>query len=83
MLSQTGFQAVKVYLREYRLAFASLFDVVNWWSSAGLRPYLAALPDGAQEHFKEAFGGGFERRRSDAGIEFNFRRLFAFAEKTQ
>jgi trans-aconitate 2-methyltransferase len=81
VLSHTGFRAVKVYSKEYHLCFGPLSDVVNWWSSAGLRPYLAALPEGAQEHFKEAFGEGFERRRTDKGIEFDFRRLFAFAEK--
>ncbi len=83
LLSHAGFRGVKVYIREYRLSFGPLPDVMNWWSSAGLRPYLACLPGSAQEHFKEAFGEGFERTRTDRGIEFNFRRLFAFGEKTQ
>ncbi len=81
VLTRTGFQAVKVYIKEYHLAFGAVNDLVNWWSSAGLRPYLAALPHTAQEHFKEAFGEGFDRSRTDKGYEFEFRRLFAFARK--
>ncbi len=82
LLAETGFRDIKVYAREYRLCFGPLSDVVNWWSSAGLRPYLACLPEGAQEHFKAAFGEGFERKRTAKGIEFDFRRLFAFGEHT-
>ncbi len=82
MLSRAGFQSIDVSYKDYHLRFSGVPDVVNWWSSAGLRPYLAALPEGAQQHFKEAFAEGFERNRTDKGIEFNFRRLFALAEKS-
>jgi trans-aconitate methyltransferase len=81
MLAQAGFGSVNVYYKDYRLQFSDIPDVLNWWSSAGLRPYLAALPNGAQEHFKEAFAEEFENNRTDKGIEFTFRRLFTFAEK--
>jgi len=81
MLAQAGFGSINAFYRDYYLQFSDIPDVVNWWSSAGLRPYLAALPEGAQEHFKEAFAEGFENNRTDKGIEFTFRRLFAFAEK--
>lgn len=81
MLVRAGFQSIRVFYRDYRLTFPGVSEVVNWWSSAGLRPYLAALPEGAQEHFKDAFAEGFENNRTDKGVEFNFRRLFAFADK--
>lgn len=81
MLAATGFRSVRVFYKEYGLLFDSLPDLVNWWSSAGLRPYLAALPENGQEHFKEAFAEGFEKNRTERGIEFTFRRIFAFAEK--
>jgi len=81
MLIERGFQSPKVYYRDYHLAFDTVPEVVNWWSSAGLRPYLSALPVTGQEHFKDAFGECFERNRTARGIEFEFRRLFAFAEK--
>ncbi len=82
MLAGTGFHSRKVYYRDYHLSFGMISDVVNWWSSAGLRPYLAVLPSGAQEHFTESFGEEFEKNRTNGGIEFDFRRLFAFAEKS-
>ena len=81
ILAAAGFQSQKVYYRDYHLAFGTISDVVNWWSSAGLRPYLAALPEPGRKYFQEAFARRFERNRTDRGIEFGFRRLFAFAEK--
>ena len=81
MLGRAGFGRINVYYKDYHLRFSDSPDVVDWWSSAGLRPYLAALPEGAQDHFKEAFAEGFENNRTDEGIEFTFKRLFAFAEK--
>ncbi len=81
LLHQAGFRSVNVFYRDYRLAFSSIPEVVSWWSSAGLRPYLAVLPKGAQGYFQDAFAEGFERCRTAKGVEFNFRRLFAFAEK--
>ncbi len=83
LLAGTGFHSRKVYYRDYHLSFGEISEVVTWWSSAGLRPYLAALPEPGRKHFQEAFAGFFERKRTDQGIEFGFRRLFAFAEKTE
>jgi trans-aconitate methyltransferase len=82
MLAHAGFESINVYSRHYHLQFSDIPDVVYWWSSVGLRPSLGALPEGAQEHFKEAFAGGFENNRTGKGIEFTFRRLFVIAEKT-
>lgn len=81
MLTALGFRSPRVYYRDYHLTFEAVPEVVNWWLSAGLRPYLAALPTTGQEHFKDAFGECFKGHRTDRGIEFDFRRLFAFAEK--
>ncbi|MDA8087107.1 MAG: methyltransferase domain-containing protein [Nitrospiraceae bacterium] len=81
LLKETGFLNVKVFYRDYRLAFNSIKEVLDWWSSAGLRPYLAMLPEQEQEFFKYAFAMQFENNRTSRGIEFNFRRLFAFANK--
>ena len=81
LLFRTGFSSVEVYEREYHLAFTDLDEVIRWWSSAGLRPYLAALPAVGQSYFADAFAKGFEKYRTEKGIEFDFRRLFAFAKK--
>lgn len=81
ILRDTGFNNVKIFYRDYRLVFDSINEVFNWWSSAGIRPYLDVLPEKEQEYFKYAFAMSFENNRTEKGIEFNFRRLFAFAEK--
>lgn len=81
MLTQTGFKKVDVSRREYRYVFSSIKEVLDWWASAGLRPFLAELPEGQQEGFKHSFAMKFERNMSGNGIEFAFRRLFAFAER--
>ncbi|MDA8174903.1 MAG: methyltransferase domain-containing protein [Nitrospiraceae bacterium] len=83
LLLKAGFSAVNVYYKDYRLAFASIKEVLDWWSSAGLRPYLAMLPEAEQARFKYAFAMEFENNRTANGIELDFRRLFAFAEKRE
>jgi trans-aconitate 2-methyltransferase len=81
LLSDTGFDAVKVFNRDYRLKFIDTSAVLAWWASAGLRPYLEPLPEDDQHRFKAVFAERFERNRADHGIEFGFRRLFAFGER--
>ena len=81
LLKDTGFLNVKLFYHDYRLVFGSVKEVLDWWSSAGLRPYLAMLPEPEQESFKYAFAMQFEKNRTGSGIEFNFKRLFALADK--
>ncbi|MEW6584312.1 MAG: methyltransferase domain-containing protein [Nitrospirota bacterium] len=80
-LSDAGFIGVRTFYREYTLLFESVNDVLAWAASAGVRPFLARLPEKKQERFKYAFAMGFENYRTEKGIEFDFRRLFAFGEK--
>ncbi len=81
LLKDAGFSDVKVFYKDYRLAFGSIREILDWWSSAGLRPYLSMLPEKEQEFFKYAFAMQFENNRTGRGIEFSFRRLFALASK--
>lgn len=81
LLEKTGFRNLKVSYRDYRIVFGSVGDILDWWSSAGLRPYLAVLPEREKEYFKYAVGMQYEQNRTARGIEFDFRRLFAFATK--
>ncbi len=81
LLKDSGFKNINVFCRDYRIIFNSINEVLDWWSSAGLRPYLELLPEKEQKYFKYAFAMSFENNRTERGIEFNFRRLFAFAEK--
>jgi len=80
-LKDTGFRNINVFYKDYTLLFQSVNEVLAWAASAALRPYLGTLSDRKQERFKYAFAMGFENYRTGRGIEFNFRRLFAFAEK--
>ncbi len=81
LLENAGFDKIKVYYRDYELLFDSTDEVLGWWSSAGLIPFLEQLPESRRNSFKQAFAMNFENNRTDRGIEFKFRRLFAFAEK--
>ena len=81
LLKDTGFKNISVFSKDYRIVFDSIGDVIAWWSSAGLRPFLELLSVREQEYFKYAVAMSYESNRTDRGIEFDFRRLFAFAEK--
>lgn len=80
-LKAAGFRNIKVFYKDYGLVFENINDILDWWVSAGLRPYLSVLSEKEQEYFKYAFAMNFENNRIERGIEFGFRRLFAFAEK--
>jgi trans-aconitate 2-methyltransferase len=81
ILKEAGFRRINVFYRDYRIIFDSVNGVIDWWTSAGLRPYLDMLSHKEQEHFKYAVAMSYENNRTEKGIEFGFRRLFAFAEK--
>jgi trans-aconitate methyltransferase len=80
-LKNADFRNINVFSKDYVLLFDSINDVLAWGVSAGLRPFLAPLSERKQERFKYAFAMGFESYRTEKGIEFSFKRLFALAEK--
>lgn len=81
LLEDAGFRNINVFYKDYRLMFVCVKEVLDWWASAGLRPFIERLPEREQAYFKYAFAMSFEKNRTEHGIEFNFRRLFAFGEK--
>jgi trans-aconitate 2-methyltransferase len=81
ILKEAGFRRIDVFYRDYRIVFDSVNGVIDWWASAGMRPYLDMLTHKEQEYFKYAVAMSYENNRTEKGIEFGFRRLFAFAEK--
>ena len=81
MLKRTGFFNSKVFVKEYDITFPSVNETIDWWKSAGLRPFLAELNKKEGEYFTYAVAMKFERNRTEKGIEFTFKRLFAFGEK--
>jgi len=80
-MKDAGFVNVNAFYKDYTLMFECINDVLEWGESAALRPYLFPLSEKMQEQFKYAFAMGFENYRTEKGIEFSFRRLFATAEK--
>ncbi|HAK89990.1 MAG: hypothetical protein A2X55_05065 [Nitrospirae bacterium GWB2_47_37] len=80
-LKDAGFTEVNAFYKDYTLMFESINDVLEWGESAALRPYLFPLSERMREQFKYAFAMGFENYRTERGIEFGFRRLFALGEK--
>ena len=80
-LKDAGFAKINTFYKDYSLLFESVNDVLGWGESAGIRPFLVPLTEKKQERFKYAFAMGFESYRTERGIEFSFRRLFAFGEK--
>jgi len=81
ILRDAGFYNINVFCRNDRIVFESINDVLDWWASAGLRPFMEPLSEKEKEYFKYAFAMSFENNRTERGIEFDFTRLFAFAEK--
>jgi trans-aconitate 2-methyltransferase len=81
LLRDAGFSGVQTFYKDYQLSFESINDVLEWGVSAALRPYLQLMDGKRRERFKYAFAMGFENYRTEKGIEFKFRRLFALAEK--
>lgn len=81
LLTAAGFRNVDVSCKCFRTVFTGTGELMNWLVSAGLRPYLSVLPEREQEYLKYAIAMRFENSRTDNGIELEFRRLFAFAEK--
>ncbi|MBI5213865.1 MAG: methyltransferase domain-containing protein [Nitrospirae bacterium] len=80
-LKDAEFAEVNAFYKDYTLMFESINEVLEWGESAALRPYLELLNEKKQDQFKYAFAMGFENYRTEKGIEFKFKRLFAFAEK--
>jgi len=81
LLRDAGFTDIQCSYREYGIVFGSINETLRWWRSAGLRPFLDPLLERQREYFQYAFAMQFEESRTDNGIEFTFRRLFAFARK--
>lgn len=80
-LREAGFEDIKTFYREDTVVFSSVNNALRWWGSAGLRPFLDTLTQRQKEYFRYAFAMNFEGSRTDYGIEFSFRRLFAFGNK--
>jgi trans-aconitate 2-methyltransferase len=82
MLREIGFDAIDCYHHTFRHPMERSADVVEWYRSTGLRPFLARIPENRHEEFLDAYRHRLERAYGTAGpMTFTFRRLFIWARR--
>jgi trans-aconitate 2-methyltransferase len=82
MLREIGYEAIDCYHHTFDHPMDRSADVVEWYRSTGLRPFLARIPAPRHEEFLDAYRRRLERAYGTAGpITFTFRRLFIWARR--
>jgi len=82
MLSELGFSDVDCYYQTFAHPMNSPAEVIEWYSSTGLRPYLNALAKEEQPDFLAALSARLEAAYGTGGnLTFHFRRLFLWARR--
>jgi trans-aconitate 2-methyltransferase len=77
LLRSLGFTAVDCYYRTFDHPMNNPGEIVQFYSSTGLRPFLDALPAERRPEFVAELTRRFERAYGTAGaVVFPFRRLF-------
>lgn len=77
MLTEVGFTGVDCYYRTFHHPMNSPAEVVQWYRSTGLRPYVDAIPENRREDFLSAYTSRLERAYGTSGpMTFDFRRIF-------
>jgi SAM-dependent methyltransferase len=80
-LRDARFRDVDTRYEKCTLRFGSSRDVIAWGMAVCLPAFLPRVAPDLREKFKRAFAKNFEYYRSDDGIAFSFRRLYASALK--
>ena len=82
MLSELGFADVDCYYQTFAHPMNSPAEVVEWYSSTGLRPYLKALTEAERPGFLAALTARLKSAYgTDGKLTFHFRRLFIWARR--
>ncbi len=82
MLSEIGFVDVDCYYQTFAHPMKSPAEVVEWYSSTGLRPYLQVLAQAEQPGFLAALAERLKLAYRTAGaMTFLFRRIFLWARR--
>ncbi len=82
MLSDLGFVEVDCYYRTFEHPMNSPGEIVQFYSSTGLRPFLDGLPRERHDEFLTALTGRYERAYGTTGaVIFPFRRLFIWGKR--
>ncbi len=82
MLREIGYAAIDCYHHTFSHPMDRSANVVQWYRSTGLRPFMARIPEGRREEFLDAYRRRLERAYGTAGpMTFTFRRLFIWAQR--
>lgn len=82
MLREIGYHEIDCYHHTFHHPMERSAEVVEWYRSTGLRPFLERIPAARHEDFLDAYRRRLERAYGGAGpIVFDFRRLFIWARR--
>lgn len=82
ILGEIGFAEVDCYYHTFHHPMNSPAEVVQWYRSTGLRPFLDALAADRHEEFLNAYGERLERAYGTSGaMTFDFKRLFLWGRR--
>lgn len=82
-LNNAGFNNVKVSKKESSFRFDSVKEAYDFFDSVGLKLFLDNLPEEKKSLFVKEFNKYLQESSVDRKIEFNFERIFAFADKSK
>ncbi len=82
MLAELGYERIDCYYLTFHHPMKSPADVVEWYRSTGLRPFMDALPKNRHDEFlglltarlNSAYG-------TDGPMTFDFKRLFIWGSR--
>jgi trans-aconitate 2-methyltransferase len=82
MLPEIGYTGVDSYYVTFHHPMGRPADVVQWYRSTGLRPFVDALPADRQNDFLAAYTERLERAYGTTGpMTFDFRRIFVWGRR--
>ncbi|MHB8381118.1 MAG: methyltransferase domain-containing protein [Candidatus Binataceae bacterium] len=82
VMGEIGFSEIDCYYHTFHHPMNSPGEVVSWYRSTGLRPFLDALPADRHDEFLNAYGESLERAYGTSGaMIFDFRRLFLWGRR--
>ena len=82
MLTELGFDGINCYYLTFHHPMESPAEVVQWYRSTGLRPFMDAIPKTRHTEFLELLTQRLNSAYNTKGpMTFNFKRLFIWATK--
>jgi trans-aconitate 2-methyltransferase len=82
IMREIGFAGIDCYHRTFHHPMNSPAEVVQWYRSTGLRPFLDALPIDRHDEFLNAYRARLERAYGTSGaMIFDFKRLFIWGRR--